>query len=67
MTACQNGHEEIVRLLLEAGASTRPRNPLNKSASEIARESGRTAIVSLLENYNRENEHRLSQKLNISM
>jgi len=51
MTACQNGHEEIVRLLLEAGANTEPRSPLKRNALEVARENGRTAIAKMLEDH----------------
>jgi ankyrin repeat protein len=52
MVACQNGHTEVVRLLLEAGANVEPRSPLKKTALEIALGHGRADIVKILRDYN---------------
>jgi ankyrin repeat protein len=49
MVACQNGHEDVVRLLLNAGATREARSPMNKNALEIARENGRSSILATLE------------------
>ena len=51
MVACQNGHQEIVRILLQAGANTRPRSPLSKNSYEIAKENGRVEILEILEKH----------------
>ncbi len=51
MVACQGGHEEIVRLLLQAGANVKPRSPMERTALEIARENGRTKIALLLQEH----------------
>jgi ankyrin repeat protein len=48
MVACQNGHEPVVRMLLEAGANVEPRSPLQKTAREIAKENGRIKIFNIL-------------------
>lgn len=51
MVACQNGHQEIVRVLLQAGANTKPRSPLSKNSLEIAKENGRAEILKILEEH----------------
>ena len=51
MVACQNGHQEIVRVLLQAGANTEPRSPLSKNSLEIAKENGRAEILKILEEH----------------
>ncbi|KAI9790138.1 MAG: hypothetical protein M1816_005338 [Peltula sp. TS41687] len=56
MVACQGGHEEIVRLLLQAGANIEPKGPMEKTALEIAQENGRTIIVKILAFLERYNE-----------
>ena len=49
MLACQSGSKAIVELLLGHGASMAPRSPMFKTALDIARESGRSNIVNILE------------------
>lgn len=51
MVACQNGHQEIVSILLQAGANTEPRSPLSKNSLEIAKENGRAEILKMLEEH----------------
>ena len=51
MVACQNGHPDTVRVLLQAGANTEPRSPLSKNCMEIAKENGRMEILKILEEH----------------
>jgi ankyrin repeat protein len=53
MVACQGGHEDIVGLLLGQGANVEPKSPMERTALEIAKENGRTGIVKMLEEHNR--------------
>ncbi|KAJ5714167.1 uncharacterized protein N7483_011348 [Penicillium malachiteum] len=48
MLGCQQGHVEIVSLLLRWGADLRPRSPMNRTALEIANENGWIEIVQML-------------------
>ena len=50
IAAAYNGHEAIVRLLLEAGADKEAKNKDGKTALDKAREKRHTSIVALLEN-----------------
>ena len=49
MVASQKGHVGIVRLLLEMGASTKPKSPMEKTALEIARENGNGEVATVLQ------------------
>ena len=51
MVACQKGYEEIVRLLLRAGANIKPKSPMERTALEIAQENGRTSIIMILDEH----------------
>ena len=48
MLACQNGHYEAAALLLNAGANTDQRSPMERTALQIAQENGRSDIEELL-------------------
>lgn len=48
MLACQNGCEEMVRMLLDRGVSLKPKSPYGKMAIEIAKENAKTGVVELL-------------------
>jgi ankyrin repeat protein len=47
MYACDNGQAEIVRLLLDRGASRKSKDSVGQTALDIAKKSGRTEIVAL--------------------
>ncbi len=49
MWAAGYGRDEVVKVLLAAGARTEPRDDRGKTAADIAREGGFAATVSLLE------------------
>lgn len=51
MLACQNGLEDVVKMLLRAGVNLEPQSPYRKTALVIAKENGRLEIAKLLENY----------------
>lgn len=55
MLACQSGSIEIVRILVQAGASTAPRSPMRRTALQIARENGRVEITEYLESIKHSN------------
>ena len=48
MMAAQEGHTEVVKLLLERGANPRQINKKRETAADIAANSGHTGIVTLL-------------------
>lgn len=48
MLAAQNGHEDVVRLLLDSGALPHLRNEDGQTASDLARENGHTALANFL-------------------
>ncbi|RYZ18835.1 MAG: hypothetical protein EOO16_21485 [Chitinophagaceae bacterium] len=50
MVAAYRGNEEMVRMLLEKGASKTARDTSGRTAADYARQSGKTAIVALLTN-----------------
>jgi ankyrin repeat protein len=52
MVACQGGHTEVVRLLLQAGANVELKSPLKRTALEIASERGSADIIKILKDYN---------------
>ena len=45
MLACQNGLEDVVRMLLDRGVQLRAKSPYGKTALEIAKENGMHTIV----------------------
>jgi hypothetical protein len=47
VSACDNGHAEIVKLLLDRGASRKSKDSVGQTALDIAKISGRTEIVAL--------------------
>ncbi len=49
MWAAGYGRDEVVKVLLAAGARTEPRDDRGKTAADIAREGGFAATLSLLE------------------
>jgi hypothetical protein len=49
MLACQSGSLEIVKIPVQAGASTPPRSLMSNTALEIARENGRLGITAYLD------------------
>jgi ankyrin repeat protein len=51
MLACQNGLEDVVRMLLKVGVNLEPQSPYRKSALMIAKENGRLEIAKLLEDH----------------
>ncbi|KAI9668917.1 MAG: hypothetical protein M1829_005229 [Trizodia sp. TS-e1964] len=51
MLACQNGLEDVVKMLLGAGVNLEPQSPYRKTALVIAKENGRVEIVKLLEDH----------------
>lgn len=51
MLACKAGRIDIVQLLLDHGADINATNANGDNALAIARESGNTDIVNLLETY----------------
>ena len=51
MLACQNGLEDVVRMLLKVGVNLEPQSPYRKTALVIAKENGRLEIAKLLEDY----------------
>ncbi|KAI9652012.1 MAG: hypothetical protein M1831_007253 [Alyxoria varia] len=51
MVACQGGHIDIVRYLLSEGGNLETKSPFGKTALAIARETGRSEIVELLQNF----------------
>jgi len=59
MIACSRGHIEIVKILLEHGASTVPTNIYGKSALDLAQEKQHSRIVELLN----QTDGRLKSKL----
>ena len=48
MTACLDGHIEIVKELVKAGADVNIKNTADETALKIAKEKGHTEIVKLL-------------------
>ena len=48
MLACQSGHDEIARILLDLDVNTQVKSPHGKCALEIAEENGRLALVPIL-------------------
>jgi len=48
MLACQNGLEDVVRVLLDRGVQLRAKSPYGKTALEIAKENGMHTIVEWL-------------------
>lgn len=55
MLACQNGSLGVVVMLLDAGANTRPRSPMMKTALQIAKENGRVLIADYLSSWEARN------------
>ncbi|KAH0559171.1 hypothetical protein GP486_004295 [Trichoglossum hirsutum] len=51
MLACQNGLEDVARMLLKANVNLEPQSPYRKTALDIARENGRLEIVKILEGH----------------
>lgn len=49
MLAAQNGYDDVVRLLLTAGALPHLRNEDGQTAADLARENGHTALADFLE------------------
>ncbi len=49
MMACGEGHNEVVKLLLDRGARRDVSNPQGRTARDIAEERKHSAIVKLLE------------------
>jgi ankyrin repeat protein len=51
MLACQNGLEDVVRMLLDHNVNLEPKSPYRKTALVIAKENGRLEIAKLLEDH----------------
>lgn len=51
MLACQNGLDEVVRMLLQKNVNLDPKSPYRKTALVIARENGKIEIAKLLEDH----------------
>ena len=60
--AASNGHMEIVKMLLEASASTFSQTPLRKTADELAEENGHTDVAEYINFWEREHNPTMSPK-----
>lgn len=49
MVAAMNGHEEVVKLLIENGAKPELKNSDGKTAMDLASENGHTSLMEILE------------------